>query len=223
METIKGKIFENIALNTAVVIEGIRFEDCIFGQNIEVGGFPKTPADAPVIRNCEFVDCTFTATDKGGCFIGFAIFENVLVQDCRVNGGDYVVLDCTKMDKVIFKGSFGVDTDPDPSEKEAIANYSKMFGSPFRFKTLRDSYVYFLGLEPEERKKYDIPDTSRGAYRCFNGYYEKPEDLLGFRADYNNYLEKVEMIADFTEAHFHSLYLDGEFPSEKMRNVPVNP
>jgi hypothetical protein len=162
MKIIKNKQFPNESdkwyfNHRGGSIENLRFEKCTFGgeKTMRFAYGIRNPSDVFIIRNCEFINCTFY-DQFGGLSIGQAIIENVLIQNCKTKGSFGLTLKQTLLRHVTIKGKFNrftLSTFGNEFEREEryqmVSAYKELYDENSDFSACYETYggTQYLHLE----------------------------------------------------------------------------
>jgi hypothetical protein len=196
---IKNRSFKNISLLKAGVLENIRFENCSFIESINISHGMRKPEDTFIIRNCEFVKCTFSDKHAGGLYIGQATLEDVLIENCKTKGSFGLSLDHTLLRRVIIKG--------------------KLDTISLRMIQKEISVTDFLWNWPILVDYYKDKDV-----KCvldYAGYYAFPEEVFAFKDAWEEFYNKIDWALDVSEAKIGSISIHGKFDFTKVKFNPA--
>jgi hypothetical protein len=201
MKIIKNKQYQNLTIDTPEIIEHIQFEQCTFGPKLVLATCPSNKNLAPIIRNCNFINCTFIGADVagGGLVIHNAFLEDLNFENCNVTGKFSIKLKSVPIKHLTIKGKVGFDQEP-----------SKHY-LPAPFYIEAESSIYLIAnfkmeLSDDEYTKWNFPRSQRGAYKYRDALYATIDDYLEAKNSYLEYSKKVDWILDIREAELEGFY-----------------
>jgi hypothetical protein len=199
MRTIKNKDFGHRRLKKTGIIENVRFENCTFGSGLFVSLGIRKPEDSFIIRDCEFVKCTFDDHygSYGGLHIGQAKIENVLIENCKTKGSFGVTLNDTLLKHVTIKGKF-----------DKISIYMPTNEIRYELQYLQKSSLDYYGIEKQSDKGY---------YYIHHSPYAELEEVFALRDAFFEHYASVDWALDISQAKIGYTQIYGHFPYDKIR------
>lgn len=202
MRTIKNRQFGSDYRNhRGGRIENIRFEKCTFGGDgkLHFANGIRTPSDVFVVRNCEFINCTFYDM-YGGLLIGQAIIEDVLIQNCKTKGAFGLSFDKSMLKHVTIKGKL---------DRFSISTFGNEFEPEER-------YEMFFSYQ----ELYDNDSDFSKYYQVYGTQYLHLEEVVKMKDFFLDFYKATNWVIDISEAEIGSCQIRGLFPYDKIKFNP---
>jgi hypothetical protein len=196
---IKNRAYKNIRIQTAGLLENIRFENCTFIDHIDICYGMRKPEDSYIIRNCEFVGCTFSDFYNGGLHIGQCTLEDVLIEKCKTKGAFGLNLKHTLIRRVTIEGKLDRLHLSMPRNEISVSD----------FRWYRDDLVEYY-------KDKDV--------KClfdYAGDYAFPEEVYALKDAWEKFYDETDWILDISEARIGDVEIHGKFDFTKVKFNPA--
>lgn len=211
MRTVKNRQFgtERYRNFRGGVVENIRFEKCTFGGegDLYFANGIRRPSDVFIIRNCEFINCTFYDM-YGGLKIGQAIIENVLIENCKTKGAFGLSFDKSMFKHVTIKG------------KLYYLSIST-FGKEFEYEEDDEIQPYRNEMIPSLQELYDENSDFSRFYTAYGTEYLHLEEATQMKEYYLDFYKNVDWALDIRDAIIECQQIHGLFPFDKIKFNPA--